>query len=194
VIMIAVTYWLFRSKAQFEFLPEKYRVPDRYLALGVGLASLATPFILNPVNFSPPQQFDKSKTGYVLDLSKIYSNTNPDKPDVDLRNGKHILALMTLSCPHCRAAAFKMHVMKERHPEIPFYFLLAGNAKKYLDDFYDETQSRAVDHLLYNSPDFSKLAGGEVPAIYWLEDGKVVNRSTLYSLDEKEIVSWIEKK
>jgi hypothetical protein len=193
-IMMVVAYWLFYTKAQFNLMPTKFRAPDGYIALAIILTATATPFVLNPVKLNAPQQFDKTKTGYILNLSELYSPYNKDKPDVDLRRGKHILALMTLTCPHCRTAAFKMHIMHQRHPEIPFYFLLSGNEEKYLDDFYAETRAKDIDHVIYNTPDFIKLAGDGVPAIFWLDNGTVVKRSNLLTLNESEILEWLKKK
>jgi hypothetical protein len=193
IAMIILSYWLFVSNKQFNILYQKLKLFIFFIALAIGTTSFALPFILNPVEFHIKSQFNKDELNYILPLDKVYSIENNEIPKIDLRKGKHILCLMSLKCEHCKLAAYKMHIMYNRNPQISFYFLLRGNKEKYLSKFFETTRAENIPHSSYNTDDFMNLSGGEVPAIYWLQDGKVVNRSTVYTINEKEILDWISK-
>jgi hypothetical protein len=83
--------------------------------------------------------------------------------------------------------------MYKRFPEIPFYNLYKGNAEKHLNDFFQYTHADSIPYTIYNTSDFVTLSGGELPAIYWLEDGVVMRTSTYLNLNEDEIIRWLRK-
>src|SRR5690606_30273094 len=69
-----------------------------------GMAALATPFVAHP----PGADDRPDVLNEVVDLSPLYNAQNPENepPAIDLRKGKHIVAFMSLSCRHCKKAAF----------------------------------------------------------------------------------------
>jgi len=161
----------------------------------VVLVALALPFVLNPVETTlPPQARTNDDVGYPLYLKKVYGADNPNTPATDVRRGKHVLALFSLTCPHCKAAALKMNVMHKRHPELPFQYLLHGNVETRLKPFLLATQYADVPYSLYNDEDFYALARGAVPAIYWLQNDTVVKTETIYTLNEDSILNWVNSK
>ncbi len=189
-MMIGIVCWLLITHHNIEYPFMKHPLIARGAMLLFFSVSIAPPFILNPPEFIIKEQYDKNRVNYVLDLSKVYDNETM-RPDVDLRKGKHILSLMSLRCPHCKIAAFKMAVMHNRHPKIPFFNFYRGKTEEYLQPFFNETHAAQIPYFVYNTDDFNKLSGGALPAIYWLKNDTVVRTSTYLDLNETEIVNWL---
>ena len=83
-----------------------------------------------------------------------------------------------------------MNVMHRRNPKLPFYYLLRGKTETRLQPFLVESQYYDVPYTVYNSDDFFVLSDRAVPAIYRLEDGKVVAAESEYTLNETELAKW----
>lgn len=162
------------------------------LILVFTVVTLSLPFILNPIDLIAGKARQPEEINFPLPINLI-TGESTKHDTIDLMKGKHIIAFISLTCPHCKTAAFKMHVMKKRHPEIPFYFILNGKENK-LPDFYDATKSDNIDHMFLFGRNFYVLTGGNLPTIYWVENGKVVKKSIYISLEEDEILKWLGEK
>ena len=184
VAMIVVTLVLMKI---YQVRP--YRNQD-VISIVVGMAAITAPFIINPLNISSaPVAFSKP-----LDLDMLYKYS--PTPPIDLRKGKHIVAFMTLTCPHCKKAAYLLQIIHRQHPEIPIYMVLAGEEASR-KSFFEETHAERVPHLLYyHWSEFTTLVGEEgFPAIYWINNGKIEYRSqqTYYQLDPVYMAKWAKK-
>src|SRR5690606_35750896 len=107
-----------------------------------------------------------------LDLTPLYYSSNSqNKPaPIELRKGKHIVAFMSLTCSHCKKAAFLLQVIHRQHPELPIFFVLNGHPD-FLEDFFNETHAKGVPHILFRGGDeFQSMAGPGVPAIYYIHN------------------------
>jgi hypothetical protein len=166
--------------------------PERGLQILATILLLATaslPFILYPI---PSQQPDWIKqSNYTLDLSPLYAPGKTDAPAIDLRKGKYIIAFLSPHCPYCRMAAYKMHLMKEKNPLLPFFMVIGG--KSDLKDFWDKTKAQNIPYTRLEANAFYKLAGYSWPAIYWVKDSRVVAKSTYLSLNQSSIEDWLKK-
>src|SRR5690606_7829090 len=100
-------------------------------------------------------------------------------PIVELRQGKHVLCFMSLTCSHCRDAAKKIHEISEENKEIPFYFIFpkAENDSIQLiayKNFMEDTHDQGIPHTFIDNElfmDFLRSAGEDgVPAIFWMQD------------------------
>jgi thiol-disulfide isomerase/thioredoxin len=153
----------------------------------VGMIAIVMPFILDPINASLiPTAVKRS-----IDLSPLYEKEK--KPEVELREGKHIVAFMSLTCPHCRKAAKRFAIIHDNNPEIPVFFVLAGNPKN-LKPFFEETESEKVPHVLFRDPDnFLKMAGSGVPAIYFINNSVVEREANYFQLDPQYMKQWLGK-
>jgi hypothetical protein len=191
MMMIGAVVWLIITKQEPFLRLEENKIIKRVVLLGCISASLILPYALNIPEFISQNQFDKNQINYPLDLTQLYNS--PDAPATDVRRGKHIFSLMSLRCEHCKTAAFKMAIIFKRHPEMPFYNLYKGNAEKNLATFFAFTHAEAIPYSMYNTQDFITLSGGELPAIYWLEDGNVVRTSGYIDLEEQEIINWLNE-
>lgn len=184
VIMIAVTVLL-----MFIYPVRPYKFQE-YVFLFLLLVAFSTPFLMNNLYMGTAPE----KVSEHINLDLLYKYD--PKPDVDLRTGKHIIAFMSLTCPHCKKAAYLLQIIHREHPEIPIYIVLDGHPSQQ-KAFFDETHAEQVPHLLYRHTDeFIALAGPGVPAIYWVNNGNIEYKSkyAYYQLDPRYMGQWMNQK
>jgi hypothetical protein len=183
VIMIAVTVLLMYL---YPVKPYKYQ---EFYCMGLALVAFSMPFLTNFIyTGTSPEPYNKT-----IDLGPLYQYT--PKPEVELRTGKHIVAFMSLTCPHCKKAAYLLHKIHQQHPQIPMYIVLDGH-ENFLKPFFDETHADDVPHLFYkgHTEDFIKMAGSGVPAIFWMNNGVAELKSVYayYQLDPEYMEKWLK--
>jgi hypothetical protein len=157
-------------------------------AIPVTLIFMAIPFFVFPV-----------QKQVHLPLSKLYTTKKSEHPTEELRKGKHILCLMSLSCEHCRHAAGTIAKMKRSNPSLPFYFALSGGTDSTratrFADFIKETQADNIPYHFLDKDDFVDmvvLTGSKgVPVILWMQDTTIIRKMDGSELDQKEIETWI---
>lgn len=184
VLMIAVIYIIKRFHFGLSFKHAKWIVPVLFAG-----ATISTYFIF-PIPSSQPQWLKKDK--YEIDLKALYAPDKEDAPKTDLTKGKHVIAFFSLTCPHCKMAAYKMHVMKKKNPSLPFHIVYAGNSK-HLNDFWKETQAKSIPNTRLQADDFTAIAGFSWPAIFLVNDGWVEGQTNYISMNQAEIEEWISK-
>lgn len=179
--MIAVTVLL------MYIYPVKPYKHQEYVCLIIGMVAFASPYIISPLYTGS----DPEKNGKAINLDPLYQYT--PAPQVDLRKGKHIIAFMSLTCPHCKKAAYLLQIIHHEHPGYPIFIVLDG-ADMFQKPFFDETHAEAVPHLYFHhTEDFMQMAGPSVPSIYWVNNGIIEYKSTYayYQLDPKFMAKWL---
>jgi hypothetical protein len=160
-----------------------------YLVNFVLIASVALPFLLFPIPSSQPSWLNKDR--YQFDYSAIRASNN--SPQVqDLTKGKHIIAFLSASCPHCRIAAYKMHLMKLKNPSIPFFMIIGGSSS--LADFWKASKSENIPYMRLAKEPFLRYTGGVFPLIIWVNDGWVEAKADYNTLSQAEIEKWLNGK
>lgn len=186
LLMIAITIILMIWHKGFVY-------PFQKIILAVLIiASLVLPFILNPPDFIMAYQSRQETVGYKMNLDTLYTSTDIQKPTVDLRKGKQIVAFMSLTCSHCKVAAYKMHIIKNQYPEIPFYFILNGKQQN-LQPFMDNTKAENIPHIILNGERFINLAGYNLPSIVFLNNSLVEAKTDYMNLSESKINLWYKQ-
>jgi glutaredoxin len=154
----------------------------------LSLVAFSVPFLVNFIFIgTDPDKYQKP-----LDLDLLYKFS--PAPSVELRTGKHIIAFMSLTCPHCKKAAYLLHIIHDEHPDIPIFLVLNGT-DTFKQKFFDETHAEHVPYLYYHhSEEFMKLAGPGVPAIFWVNNGIAEYKSTYayYQLDPAYMEQWLK--
>ncbi len=161
----------------------------KYTALAVVVVVTVLPLFIYPVT-SKPSFLNKDK--YELDLSAIYQDEENAPPAVDVRQGKHIIAFMSLTCPHCKIAAHKMQLMKRNNPDISMLLVLNGDSTD-LEPFWEKTKARDIPHTMLYGKDFVSLSGLNLPAIYWINDSWVEAKTNYIDLNQAAIEDWLTK-
>ena len=157
------------------------------------LSSLAFPHIFNYVDFSYSKAYlNDVKINQTLPLDSLYSNFSYKKPIPNLNKGKKIVAFLSLTCPHCKIAARKIRIIKERNPELPFFFVLNGETEK-LQLFFKETQTESIPYTMLLGRPFIFLAGTNLPKIYLLNNSSVEFVVNYLDLDQAEIEKWLRQ-
>jgi hypothetical protein len=165
---------------------------SKFFTVVVLIISFALPFIINPVDLNASERnLNDEKLNYDLDLGILYNNPEVIQPKEDLRTGKHIIAFMSLTCQHCRIGAYKMHIMKNRNEELPFFFVLNGDSSD-LESFLIDTKAADISYTILLGPEFVKRSGVKLPAIFWVNNGIVEKRTKYINLNQDEIEEWLE--
>jgi thiol-disulfide isomerase/thioredoxin len=154
------------------------------------IAIMATPFILNAVALNYSEAYlNKPPNNYELKLDLLYNNATLSIPPKKLSKGKHIIAFMSLTCPHCRIAAKKIRIIADRNNSISFYFVLNGEDKN-LKSFFEDTHTSNMPYCILNGKNFVYLAGTTMPRIYLINNSMVQYDVNYIDLNQKEIEKW----
>ncbi len=154
---------------------------------------IAFPFIRNPIELNYSEAYlNKDTQNFKLELDSLYNNATLTIPPKTLSQGKHILAFMSMSCPHCRIAAKKMRIIQERNSEIPMYIVLNGKDEK-LKPFFDDTHTEKIPHCILNGKNFVFLAGVDMPRIYLINNSIIEFDLDYIDLDQEELEKWLKK-
>ena len=182
--MIAATLLLWK------IYPVKPYRRSEYVCILVAGIALSIPFLLRFMYVGT----DPDKVGKPIDLAPLYKYA--PAPAQELRTGKHIIAFMSLTCPHCKKAAYLLQIIHHEHPDIPMIMVLDGS-DNFVQKFFDETHAQAVPFFRFShhEDDFIKMAGTSVPSILWVNNGIVEYKSTYayYQLDPKFMELWLKK-
>lgn len=165
------------------------------------LAAFALPFILYPLPAGKPTWFRNDR--YQMNLSDISHVVQKDSPGAsfpepatgtegDLAHGKHIIAFVSPQCGHCRIAAQKLHLMKQRNPGLPI-FMVIGGTKSDLTDFWNKTHAQNIPHMRLEGDTFMQYTGGIFPMIVWVNNSWVEAKANYNTLDQDEIEKWLKQ-
>lgn len=155
--------------------------------------SMCLGFLIYPLNATFSSTMDKNNINYKVPLELMYDSTQIEKPKIDLTKGKHIIAFLSLTCPHCKIAAQKINIMHKKNPDIPFYLALNGD-KELLNDFFDNTHAQDIPHNLFLGPgSFIQVAGLNLPIIMYLENSIVRKKCNGLELDQEDMEAWLKK-
>ncbi len=157
---------------------------QEWIAACLGMIALVAPFVLSPLSLDNAPKSVKRP----IDLQALY--TGEKQPHIELRKGKHIVAFMSLTCPHCKKAAYLLHIQKKKDNNLPIYMILNGHPDQ-LQPFLEETKANNVPYLFYKDNDtFKEMAGDYVPAIYWINNSIVEKESNYLQLDAPLMKEW----
>jgi methylamine utilization protein MauE len=164
---------------------------SKLIVIIISLVSIALPFILNPVELDYSKAYlNKPENNYKIELDTLYNNAYLNTPPKELSKGKHIISFMSLTCPHCRIAAKKIHILNEKNPAIPFYFVLNGENDK-LQTFFDDTHTENIPHCMLKGHSFVYLGGVSLPSIFLVNNSVVENQVNYITLDQQEVEKWL---
>jgi len=125
-------------------------------------------------------------------LDVLYQSDKFEKPSIDLRKGKHVIALLSLNCAHCRMAALKFHSLISRKPKLPIWMVLNG-VDEDLEPFFEKTMSKNVPYSRLNGKGFIELSEYEVPQILFVNNGIVEQKESHVNLTDTNIEDWLKK-
>lgn len=188
IIMLVICFVLYKYYEGFN-----YRKAGKWLAGVSLLTALALPHILNYVDLDYSKAYlNKPEENFKLELDTLYNNAYETIPSKTLSEGKHVIAFMSLSCPHCRVAAKKIRLMHEKNPDISFYFVLNGEKEK-MKWFYLDTKTENIPYTMLRARPFVYLAGTNLPTIYLVNNSTVEHWVNYMELDQTEVEKWLKE-
>ena len=171
----------------------KYGRFSKLIIIVIALISISLPFILNLVQLNYAESYlNKPENNYKLALDTLYNNAYLNVPPRELSKSKHIISFMSLTCPHCRIAAKKIHILNEKNPLIPFYFVLNGKDEN-LKTFFNDTHTENIGHCMLKGSHFIYLGGVALPLILLINNSMVETQVDYITLDQQEIEKWLAK-
>lgn len=155
------------------------------------ISAFALPHILNYIDLDYSSAYlTKKEDHFKLELDSLYKDAKKNIPPTTLSKGKHIIAFMSMSCPHCRIAAKKLRIMHEKNQTISMYLVLNGEDNK-IKPFFEDTKATNIDYCILNGKNFIYLAGLDMPAIYMVNNSVVENWVDYMHLDQSKIEEWM---
>ena len=82
--------------------------------------------------------------------------------------------------------------MKKLNPEIPFYFFLNGDNYN-LKSYFDDTKTGDIPYSMLLGEKFIKRGGVRLPAILWVNNSIVENKTQYVILNQQDIENWLKK-
>ena len=188
MIMLIALFFIYKYYNGFDF-----KKHTKLLNISIAIFSFALPHILNYVDFSYSEAYLTPKENqFKLELDSLYADAKIHTPPQNLKNGKHVIAFMSMTCSHCRIAAKKLKIIKDKNPAISIYIVLNGEYTK-IQPFFDDTKARNIDYCVLNGKNFVYLAGLDMPAIFMVNNSVVEHWINYMELDQKEIEKWLDK-
>ena len=187
-IMLVISFFILKF---YEGLD--YGKIGKWLTALLIVTAFAMPHILNYIDFSYSEAYlVKKEDQFPIELDSLYKDAKLHSPPKTLSSGKHIIAFMSMSCPHCRIAAKKLRLMKEKNPSISIYLVLNGESNE-IEPFFEDTKANNIDYCILNGRNFVYLAGLDMPAIFMVNNSVVENWVNYMQLDQSEIEKWLQK-
>ena len=187
VVLLVAAFFIYVFHPNFSF---RFMKPVTILLV---IVAFVLPFILNPYDYDAALKNYSGELNYKLELDSLYTKPDIQAPKAELRKGKWIIAFMSLTCPHCRIAAKKLHIMKLQNPSLPIYLFLNGKDQNLKPFFEDTHAGNLLWSQLNGGGTFFKLAGPAVPQIDWVNNSIVENKSNYMVLQQAEIEAWLKK-
>lgn len=128
-----------------------------------------------------------------LDLQSLHGPQEPSM--VVLNKGKHLIAFLSVGCPHCRKTAFILQSQYRQDQSLPYYMVLLSYGDTLQNqEFFEETRAEIVPHVLFRDIDrFIEMSGGAVPTIFWVSEGMALKKLKDYHLKPNQIKLWLEE-
>ena len=145
---------------------------------------IALPFILYNRNFKE------------ISLDPVYDMAvTAPTPQVDLRKGKYFLGMLSMTCTHCRDAAKELHQFKVDNPSLPIYIIYLAPPEEFkkdiMEDFFKETKADNIPYTFMEQKEFIEIAGTNVPAMYWIKNGRIEQKVKNGQIHIDMFTSWI---
>lgn len=159
------------------------------ISAATAIAAAATVFCITP----PDIYFRKGRVSE--DLSA--ENFRPIADSLGLSSGRMAICFYSASCDHCRHCASKIASIIRRHnlpvESFPVVFMQTNEKQDSVSTaFFRKHGEQVILPYSYLHPyTFLPLTNGSMPLVVLFEDGQKIKEYDYLSIDEKEIVSFI---
>lgn len=185
IVLIVVLLWLKRIVVQRE-LSRRWN----YLLGALLIGALVVPYIVEPVYIGANTARTQQES-YPMDIELLYAENQKEIPKVNLREGKHIIAFLTVHCPHCKLAGEKLGIMHRQNPDYPIYFFINGKDDE-IQEFRSKYKCESVQFSKLLQPQFLQLSGPSLPSVQFVDEGTVVRNVDYLDLDNESIRKFLD--
>jgi glutaredoxin len=185
ILIAVISIYLYKSLSS--------RAPSRKITIifwSLGLLALFSPFVIYKIDL-PERVVVDGQTKERIKLEILYNTSDTESPPFELREGKTIIAFMSLKCYKCKMAANKLELIKRQYPQLPIYFIINGEEEDF-DSFKKMSELRDVPYTFFNDgEELIKICGVNFPAIF-LSNDSYLDASLNYSeLTADNLLQWI---
>jgi hypothetical protein len=161
--------------------------------LVIALTPFSAVFIYKPVYIYSNVNMPKKGTRPDFTIMDVHPGFKGKTYDENLSKGKKIVAFLSLTCPHCKMAGYKLNGFKASNPELPIYFILNGDSAN-MEGFFKVTGKPLVEMAHFNgNTAYADMSGYELPAIFLMKDGVVEQQLNNATLTKSGIMEWLNK-
>lgn len=185
IVLIVALLWLKRTVVQRE-LSRKWN----YLLGVLLLGALVAPYVVEPVYIGVNTAWTQQES-YPMDIDLLYAENQKETPKVNLREGKHIVAFLSINCPHCKLAAEKLGIIDRQNSDYPIYLLINGDDEE-ISKFRKEHKCESVQFSKLLQPQFLQLSGPSLPSVQFVDNGMVIRNVDYLDLDNESIRKFLD--
>lgn len=160
-----------------------------YLLVILGIIAFSAPYIIEPVYIGVNTSHN-SQEAHPLDIDLLYAENQIDSPKIDLKNGNHIIAFLSINCPHCQKAANKLGIIHRLHPEYPIHLFINGNDES-VNEFRKIYDCESISYSILLQPQFLQLSGPNLPSIQYVKDGIIQRNVNYLDIDNTGIEDFL---
>jgi hypothetical protein len=170
----------------------KYNSKPLYklLTIFVGISAVAIPFAVNPPDLFVIETYDFGKLNYSLKGEKLNEFTTK-KIDKNWKEGKKIIAFLSLTCPHCRDMAFKLHIIKKQQPQLNILFVYGGNIFDK-NIFLAKAKCADMPAIDMTIEEMVKISGPFFPTVVGINNGNVIKKWSVATMTENEALEFFD--
>lgn len=185
IILLLLSITLFWAK----WWKPKYSI---YILTGVIIGVIATAFIVKPPDFIEAKVYNHSVNvrEEVFERVKELDNVRA----LNINKGKKIVCWYSTSCKFCKRTAKKLDIIIDRHNlDRNSFIQIFGGREKSLTEFYQQTDTKPLQHTFIHVIPFLNTTHGYMPVIFLLDNGKIVKLYKMTTIDESFIVSFLNQ-
>ncbi len=162
----------------------------KWLALIPIGAGFSIPFAMNPPAAFVINMADPETVNYPFQ-NELLADKTFNSGSIDLSKGKHVVCFFSLTCPHCRVAGYKIHIIKQQLADKASIVMIINGDKADEKLFFEETKSQNVPYMILNGENYPKLSGYTLPMIAAIDDGIVKKKFNGENITEAEIKNFL---
>lgn len=164
-----------------------YHWCNKWMLVGMFIFSLAFPVVVNPMGFNTIQGVNRDEK---IDFSGL-PDTYLAKDKVDFQEGNKLVAFLKVGCGHCENAAKKLQIIGRKNQSEAMYFVIGARDEDKLKAFIAELDIQ-VPIVWMNDDSFFKYSGGRLPAIVYIEEGRLKKRWTGEYFNVEELTAVLD--
>lgn len=161
------------------------------ISLLFGVGGLLLPFII-----SPPDNWVQNRYAQYTEFDAellTQTLTEPIYEGKHLNEGKKLVCYFSMGCEYCKLTAGKITGMSEKLSiDSNIVYLFMGDEKN-LTQFWEDSDSKKFTYYILPVEDFFKASGSHLPAVYFVENGKVVKKAAYRTLNDKDVATFFGK-